>query len=80
MAFGFEREVFARRMKAIREERGMDQDDLAKASGVSKSAIAYYESTRSTPKADAVVAIANALDCSVDVLIGRVPLIDSIAD
>ena len=70
----FDANVFARRLKSLREERGMDQDALAKASRVSKGSIARYETGYNVPRADIIVALARALDCSCDVLIGVVPL------
>lgn len=70
----FEIQTFARRLKALREERGMDQDALASASGVNKGSIARYETARNIPRADVVVALARALGCSCDVLVGVAPL------
>jgi len=70
----FDTATFARRLKSLREERGMDQDALAKASGVSKGSIARYETGCNIPRVDITVALARALDCSCDVLIGVVPL------
>lgn len=63
-----------RRLAAIRTERGMTQDELADASGVSRSSIAKYESGKHTPSIDIVMKLAIALDCSLDVLIGRVSI------
>lgn len=70
----FDMETFSRRLKSLREERGLDQDALAKASGVSKGSIARYEIGMNIPRADSIVAIARVLDCSCDVLMGVVPL------
>lgn len=70
----FDTAAFARRLKALREERGMDQEALAKASGVSKGSIARYEIGMNVPRVDIAVALAGALGCSTDVLFGIVPL------
>lgn len=70
----FNSELFSRRLKALSEERGMDQGQLANVSGVSKGSIARYEMGRNIPRADVLMALAHALDCSVDVLLGSVPL------
>lgn len=70
----FDSKAFAQRLKALRMERDMDQDALADASGVSKGAIARYETGRSIPRVDVAVSLAGALGCSCDVLIGVVPL------
>ena len=69
----FDTDTFARRLKALREERGMDQDELANASGVSKGSIARYETGLNIPRVDNIVSLAQALRCSCDVLIGVVP-------
>jgi transcriptional regulator with XRE-family HTH domain len=74
MMNGFDSAAFARRIKALRKERGMDQDALALASGVSKGSIVRYELGTSVPRVDIVVSLARALGCSCDVLIGVVPL------
>ena len=70
----FKRETFSHRLKALREEKGMDQAALAEASGVSANAIARYETGRNIPGIDKAVLLAKALGCSTDVLIGCVPL------
>lgn len=71
----FDSTVFSRRLKALREERGLSQAQLANASGIDKSAIARYETGRTLPGIDRAVTLARALDCSVDVLAGCVPLV-----
>lgn len=68
-------EDFGKTLAAIRTYRGMTQDQLAEASGVTENAIARYESERNQPRADTVVKLADALDCSVDLLLGRTPLV-----
>lgn len=77
MADAYERTTFSRRLKALREERGMTQRDLADASGVKLNSIARYETAEIIPRADKVFDMAQALDCSIDVLMGRVQLIES---
>ena len=72
---GFSSDAFARRLKALREERGIDQEQLANATGISKAAIARYETGRSLPRIDTAFMLAEALRCSIDVLTGHVPLI-----
>lgn len=70
----YDAQTFSRRLKALREEKGMDQAALAEASGVSRNAIGRYETGRNIPRADILVSLACSLDCSVDVLLGCVPL------
>ena len=73
----FDTATFSKRLKSLREERGMDQEALAKASGVSKGSIARYEIGMSVPRVDIAVALARSLNCSTDVLVGVVPLIQT---
>lgn len=70
----YDAQTFSKRLKALREEKGMDQTALAEVSGVSLNSIARYETGRNIPRADVLVSLANSLECSVDVLLGCVPL------
>lgn len=70
----FDSITFARRLKALREERGLNQKELSCAAGLSESSIANYEIGRGMPNAIKVVSLANALGCTTDVLLGIVPL------
>ena len=56
-------------IKKMRLNVGMSQEDLAKASGVSRVAIARYESGERVPSVIIAARIANALGCKVDDLI-----------
>ena len=57
-------------MKRIRERQNLTRKELSKRSGVSTSSIGYYETGQREPTASALVAIAKALHCSVDALLG----------
>lgn len=70
----FNNAAFSRRLKALREERGMDQQQLADAVGLSKNMIARYELGSANPSADKVVRMASVLGCTTDVLLCVVPL------
>lgn len=56
-------------IKDKRNAANMSQEDLAKASGVSRVAIARYESGERVPSVIIAARIANALGCKVDDLI-----------
>ena len=56
-------------LKAVRESRGFSAEELAKQSKISKSMIWAYEAGRRTPPLYAVCAMANVLDCSLDLLV-----------
>lgn len=58
--------VFAKRLRAVRSDRGMTQDELADAAGVSRDSVRRWELGINTPGLDAACALADALACSVD--------------
>lgn len=62
---------FASRLKTIRKDHSMTQQELADKSGLSRSSINTWESGRSLPLPDGLCALANALGCSTDYLLGR---------
>jgi transcriptional regulator with XRE-family HTH domain len=64
------REVFAQRLKEIREERGLSQEDVGKMAGVSKATISKYEAACHPPKLIHAAAIARALNVGFSYLIG----------
>lgn len=70
---------FSNTLAAIRTYRGMTQEELAKASGVSKNAIARYEAGMNKPSAESVLKLAQALRCSTDILFGRTELLPKAA-
>lgn len=64
-------EVFAHRLMIIRKDRKMSQKELAESCGVAMNSIARYEAGSVIPQADSLCAIADALNCTTDQLIGR---------
>ena len=60
------------RIAEIRRERGLNQDELAELSMLSRISIARYETGKIEPGAKAIARIADALEVSTDVLLGRV--------
>ena len=63
--------IIARRLRMAREGRGMRQEDLSIRSGVHKNTIYAYEIGKATPGAQNLVALADALEVSLDWLCGR---------
>lgn len=53
-------------MKAIMKERGMSASDLSKITGIGKPSISGYVNNKVIPSTERVVAIAQALSCTVD--------------
>ena len=59
------------RIADLRRARGMSQDELAELATLSRISIARYESGKIEPGAKALGRIADALEVSSDVLLGR---------
>ena len=59
------------RIKEIRKSRNLNQDQLAELASLNRVTIAKYESGRVEPGAQALSRIADALEVSTDVLLGR---------
>lgn len=63
--------ILAERMKLLREERDIKQEDMAKNLGLSMSAYCRYEWGTREPTAPTVAAIADFFNVSADYLLGR---------
>ena len=63
---------FHERLRAILKEKKMSQNQLRLRLDLSTSVMYKWTSGKSFPLLESLVRIANALDCSVDYLIGRV--------
>lgn len=62
---------FAEHLKAIRLSKGITQKQLGEAIGSSERGIQNYELGISKPKYEAIVALADYFDISLDYLTGR---------
>lgn len=58
------------RIKELRMEKGLSQQTLAKAIGVSQKAVDYWERGVNEPKASYIIALAKFFDVSTDYLLG----------
>ena len=63
---------FKERLKELRSQKNMSQMELAKATGVSQSAIAKWELGKTEPTATAIVTLARFFDETTDYLLGVV--------
>jgi len=63
------REVFGERLRALRSERGLTQEDLAERSGVHRVTIARIEAGERLPRYQTLEALAAGLEISVNRLI-----------
>ena len=59
------------RIREFRKQAGLNQDQLAELSSLNRVTVAKYESGKVEPGAKALSRIADALEISVDVLLGR---------
>lgn len=59
------------RLRARREELGMTQSDLARKIGLTSQAVSAYENGVKNANDIVLTALADALDCSADYLLGR---------
>lgn len=67
-----EHAIFIENLKELLEERGMNQKQLSEKTGIPASSIAcWFGRQQSYPSLEYAVLIANALNCSVDYLVGR---------
>lgn len=62
---------FSDRLKIVREEKGMKREELAKLIGTSAAIIGRYERSERTPSIDIAKNIADALEVSLDYLVGE---------
>tara|TARA_R110002073_G_scaffold93196_1_gene217848 strand:- start:776 stop:1297 length:522 start_codon:yes stop_codon:yes gene_type:complete len=61
-------------LQALRKAKGLSQEALAEAAGVSLTQVSKIERNETDPRATTVVKLAKALDCSVDkLMLGIVP-------
>ena len=59
------------KIKTLRKEKNISQEDLAKALGLSRSTIAGYETNKRKPDINTIHKIADFFNISVDYLLGR---------
>lgn len=64
-------QTFSERLKQIRIESGYTQKDVANGIKSTEAGYQNYESGRRLPKFDALIALADFFDVSLDYLVGR---------
>ena len=64
-------EKFFERLKELRTEKELSQLELAAATGISKSAIAFWETGKRIPNALAIITLARFFEVSTDYLLGE---------
>jgi transcriptional regulator with XRE-family HTH domain len=68
---------FARRLQALREQRGFTQTQLGQRAGMAPAAISHFETAQRVPSLESFARLVDALEISADVLLGRTELNDS---
>jgi len=63
---------FGKRLIEVRKEKGLSQEDLATLIGTKGPAIGRYERGTAKPTIEVAIRLANALDISLDYLVGKV--------
>lgn len=64
-------ETFGQRLKSLRNDRGISQNELSKYIGVSKSSVNMYERDEREPGFETLEAIADFFNVNMDYLLGR---------
>lgn len=63
--------IYGQRIRELREERGISMMTLAKAIGVSDTAVCKWENQISEPKLSYIMKLSDYFNCSADYLMGR---------
>ena len=63
--------MIADQIKALRKTKGATQKEVAAAIGMTERQYQDYEYGKNKPGHDALIALADFFDCSVDYLLGR---------
>ncbi len=59
------------RLKMLRDEKGLFQNDIAKFLGVSSSAVGFYETEKRDMSPDTIIKLADYFGVSTDYLLGK---------
>ncbi|KKO51004.1 XRE family transcriptional regulator [Paenibacillus sp. DMB20] len=63
--------MYGHRIAKLREEKGLTQEELAAAIGISRASLSHYESDRRKPNLITLTRLADLFQVSVDYIIGR---------
>ncbi|MHC2452861.1 transcriptional regulator with XRE-family HTH domain [Bacillus altitudinis] len=69
--------MLSKRLKSVRKNRGLTQEELAKRVKTTKGTISNYENGHSTPSNEMLKDLADALNTTTDYLLGRTENISS---
>lgn len=63
--------TFSNRLRSLRQERGLTQDELAKSFGISKSTVSMYENGNREPDFETLEMIADFFNVDMNYLLGN---------
>lgn len=66
----FDLQIIAERLKMLRAEKGVGQNELAEQLGLSNASISYWENAKQEPSASAIFKLSQYFDVSSDYLLG----------
>lgn len=66
--------TFGRNLKRIRELRQLTQSELGGRARIAPAAVSHFETGQREPSLESLVKLADALEVSLDALLGRAPL------
>ena len=66
----FDMRIVAERIRLLRNEKNIGQNELSKQLGVSNASISYWENAKQEPSASALYKLATYFDVSADYLLG----------
>lgn len=63
--------TFGERLKGLREQKGLSQEELSHIVGISQTVISSYECDKSKPKFENIIPLSDALGVSLDILFDK---------
>lgn len=66
----FDLKILSERIKDLRLEKGLGQNQLAELIKVSNASISYWETAKQQPSAEAIFKLANFFEVSADYILG----------
>ena len=66
--------LFKERLKELRQEKGLSQQELGKVVNMSKMAISHWESGHSEPSIAQLIVLSDLFGVTVDCLVGKTDL------
>lgn len=66
-----------KRLRDLREDRDLRQIDVANATGIDQKTLSNYETGKTKPDSEALIALADFFGVSIDYLVGRTDLSES---